>query len=170
LQLAPVLWAVSHFCPQPAQFVIDDSELSHPSVSGGVALQSAQPEAQPLYVQFEMDETQIAPVLCTVSQLWPQPPQLEAETGVSHPFVSGGVVSQSAHPGAQLLYWQVVPLHAGPTLCCVSHASPHAPQLDTVERDVSQPLVSGPASLQWSQPDAQPRCVQVAPEQPTPRL
>jgi hypothetical protein len=150
--------------------VIDNSELSHPFVSGGVVLQSAQPEAHPLYVQLEMDETQIAPVLCTVSQLWPQAPQLGPDTGVSQPLVSGGVVSQSAHPVAQFMYWQVVPLQLGPRLCCVSHASPHAPQLDTVARDVSQPLVSGPASLQWSQPDTQPKCVQVAPEQPTPRV
>jgi hypothetical protein len=48
--------------------------------------------------------SQPAPVLCSVSHWLRQPPQCEVElSDDSHPLVSGGVVSQSAQPAAQLL-------------------------------------------------------------------
>jgi hypothetical protein len=47
---------------------------------------------------------QPAPELCSVSHWFRQPPQCAVDVvGVSQPFESGGVVSQSAQPAAQEL-------------------------------------------------------------------
>jgi hypothetical protein len=48
--------------------------------------------------------SQPAPELCSVSHWFRQPPQWAVDvSGVSQPFESGGVVSQSAQPAAHAL-------------------------------------------------------------------
>jgi hypothetical protein len=101
LQLGPLLCVVSQTVPHAPQLVGDVRLLSQPSVLGGDLLQSAQPETQPVYVQLV--PPQAPPKLCVVSQETPHAPQPAAATGVSQPSVSGGVVSQSAQPGAHPL-------------------------------------------------------------------
>lgn len=50
-----------------------------------------------MYLQVApFDVSQLAPLLWLVSQGWPQALQVAEATMVSQPFVSGGVVSQSA--------------------------------------------------------------------------
>jgi hypothetical protein len=99
LQPVPVLCSVSHTVPHAPQLPGEVRLLSQPSVSGGDLLQSAQPSTQPVYEQLV--PPQVPPKLCVVSHATPHAPQPAAATGVSHPSVSGAVVSQSAQPGAQ---------------------------------------------------------------------
>jgi hypothetical protein len=101
LQLAPLLCVVSQTVPQAPQLAGDVKLLSQPSVLGGDLLQSAQPETQPVYVQLV--PPQAPPKLFEASQETPHAEQPADATGVSQPSVSGGVVSQSAQPGAQPL-------------------------------------------------------------------
>jgi hypothetical protein len=89
---------------------------------------------------------------------------------VSHPLVSGGVVSQSDQPGAHAVYVQVVPVHWAPALCAVSHVAWQAPQLAIEVSDVSQPLVLGAELLQSAQPGAHPTYVHVPLLHPGPVL
>jgi len=174
LHAAPRLWVelVSHACPHAPQLAVVARFVSQPSVSGGAVLQSAHPDAQPVYVHAV--PPQLAPRLCVESHDCPQAPQFDAvvETCVSQPSVSGGAVLQSAHPDAQPVYVHVVPLQPAPRLWPepVSHALPHPPQLVVVERLVSQPLVSGALLSQSAHPDAQPVYVHAVPLQPAPRL
>jgi hypothetical protein len=157
LHAAPVLWAVSHVSPHALQFVVVLVGVSQPSVSGGVLLQSSQPGLQLVYVQRVPPLAHEAPLLWTVSQVAPQPPQLAVDAvAVSQPFVSGALVSQSAHPGAQPVYWHVVPLQVAPVLWLVSHESPQALQFAVVFVGVSQPFVSGAVFVQSAQPGEQP--------------
>jgi hypothetical protein len=116
---------------------------------------------------------QFAPRLCPeiVSHVCPHAPQLaEADTCVSQPLVSGGAASQSAHPDAQPVYVQLTPLQAAPLLCVVSHDWLHTPQLATLARSVSQPLVFGAVFWQSPQPGAQRLYVHEVPLHPAPRL
>jgi hypothetical protein len=129
-QVAPMLLFVSQTLAHAPQVSGDDSDVSQPFVSGGVVLQSAQPGAQPVYVHVVPE--QVCPRLCTVSQPPPHTAQVDPVTCVSQPFVSGGVVSQSAHPGAHPAYVHVVPVQIAPVVCVVVHMAPHAPQLSTV--------------------------------------
>ena len=89
---------VSHRAPQLPQLDSDNSEVSQPSVSGGVVLQSAYPETHPLYVHaMPASETHFPPMLWVASQpVAPQTAQSVPEIGVSQPLVSGALVSQSA--------------------------------------------------------------------------
>ena len=61
--------------------------------------------------------------------------------GVSHPFVFGAVVMQSAHAPVHA-YAHVAPLQLA-VPCVWSHALPHPPQLVIVVVAVSHPFVSG---------------------------
>ena len=100
---APVLVAVSHFTPHAPQLSTVFVGDSHPSVSGGVVLQSPKPAAQPLYVHV-VPPLHAAPRLCVVSHVLPQPPHPVAPVvDVSQPSRSGAVVLQSAKPGLQLV-------------------------------------------------------------------
>jgi hypothetical protein len=91
--------------------------------------------------------------------------------GVSHPFVSGAVVSQFAKPALQAVYVQVVPVQAAPALWIVSQASPHALQFVTVFVRVSHPSVSGAVlALQSAKPGEQPVYLHVVPVHVAPVL
>jgi hypothetical protein len=90
---------VSQATPHPPQFDAVVICVSQPLVFGGVVLQSFQPAAQPLYLQVApLEVSQTAPVLCEVSQDWPQALHVAAATDFSQPSRSGAVVSQSAKP------------------------------------------------------------------------
>ncbi len=148
---------VSHVLPHALQFVMDDSDVSHPLVSGGVRSQSSQPCAQPEY--WQSPDEHVGLMLCpdVTSHAWPHAPQLAGvERLVSQPSVSGGVVLQSAHPEAHpWLYVQVVPEQVAPRLCTVSHDWPQTPQFMAVTGD-SQPFVSASPLSQSAYPGAQP--------------
>jgi hypothetical protein len=140
---------VSHLRPQAPQLVTDASAVSQPSVSGRVVSQSAHPSAQ--RAKAHVLPLQVAPALCAVSQASPHPEQFEGVLSeVSQPSVSGGAVSQLAHPATQLAYAQVVPVQLSPTLWVVSQATPQAPQFRT---DTVSPQSSSASSL----PRASPR-------------
>jgi hypothetical protein len=95
---APRLCTVSHVCPHAPHVVVEPVNVSQPSASGAVVLQSAHPVAQPEY--SHVVPLHVAPVLCVVSHEAPQALQLIAVlVGVSHPSRSGAVLVQSAHPG-----------------------------------------------------------------------
>jgi hypothetical protein len=99
----------------------------------------------------------VAPLLFTVSQTFPHPPQFVIVlTAVSQPFVSGAVLVQSSHPVLQLVYEHLVPSHVAPLLLTVSHARPHALQFVMEFVCVSQPAVFGAAVVQSPKPDTQP--------------
>jgi hypothetical protein len=152
---APMLCSVSHVCPQAPHVVVEPVNVSHPSASGAVVLQSAQPVAQPEY--SHVVPLQVAPVLCIVSHEAPQALQLVVVlVAVSQPSVSGAVFVQSAHPGEHPVYAHVVPLQLAPPLCSVSHAAPHALQLVGVFVFVSQPSVSGAVLVQSAYPARHP--------------
>ena len=92
-----------------------------------------------------------------MSHAWPHALQFDVvERFVSQPLVSGGVVLQSAHPGAQLAYVHALPVHVSPTLCAVSQLWPHPAQFVLDAMRVSQPSVSGGVVLQSAQPGWQP--------------
>ncbi len=96
-------------------------------------------------------------MLCAVSQEVPQALHVALATIVSQPSRSGAVVTQSAYPELQPVYWHVLPSsHEAPWLCVVSQALPHAPQLPGVASDVSHPSVSAPSALQSAQPGWHP--------------
>lgn len=154
-QAAPSLWSVSHASPHALQLVTVSTEVSQPSMSGAVVVQSAQPAAQPEYLHVvPLHE---APVLCAVSQASPHALQFEVVSiGVSHPSESGAVVVQSAQPAVQPEYWHVLPLHEAPELCVASHVTPHALQFVIAATFVSQPSVSGAVVTQSAQPAVQP--------------
>ena len=99
-----------------------------------------------------------APMLFVVSQVLPQPAQLVTlVVAVSHPFVSGETLSQSAKPARQPLYEHVdAPRQMGPVLLTVSHATPHPPQSVVVLSDVSHPSLSGAVFTQSPKPETQP--------------
>jgi hypothetical protein len=93
-QEAPWLSVVSHARPHAPQLAADASDVSQPSVSGPLVLQSAHPGWQPVYWQTMAPPsvvTHLAPRLCVVSQTLPQAPQLMVEVfELSHPLVFGG--------------------------------------------------------------------------------
>ncbi len=154
LQDRPLEWVESQMVPHAPQLVGDVRLLSQPSESGGVLLQSAQPETHPLYAHDA--PLQAPPRLCVVSHELPQVLQVTADVGVSHPSRSGGVASQSAQPGAQAVYTHVVPSQPAPLLWSVSHWFRQPPQCRVDVRDVSQPSVSGAvAALQSARPALQ---------------
>jgi hypothetical protein len=74
LQLAPELCTMSHATPQALQLVVVLVGVSHPSRSGAVLTQSAQPELQPVYEH--VTPLQVAPTLSFVSQADPHAVQL----------------------------------------------------------------------------------------------
>ena len=93
-QEAPWLSVVSHARPHAPQLAAVASEVSQPSVSAPLPLQSAHPGWQPVYWQTTAPPsvvTQVAPRLCVVSHSFPQAPQLVVEVfELSQPFVFGG--------------------------------------------------------------------------------
>jgi hypothetical protein len=104
---APVFVLHAAFWHAP-HVAVEDSDDSQPLVSGAVVSQSAKPAAQPVYAQ--LPALQLVPVLVFVSHERPQPPQFAAVViCVSQPFVSGGVVLQSAKPESQPVYLHVPP-------------------------------------------------------------
>jgi hypothetical protein len=97
---APSLCVVSHVWPQAPQLVDPLVAVSQPSRSGGVVLQSAQPAWHPVYEHVA--PLHDAPTLWALSHASLQPVQLAVvSVGVSQPFVSGAVLSQSAQPVSQ---------------------------------------------------------------------
>jgi hypothetical protein len=152
---APALWVVSHASPHAPQLVIVFVGVSQPLVSGAVVLQSAQPAEHPVYLHVV--PSHVAPVLWVVSQVRPHALQFDVvSVCVSQPSESGAVLVQSAQPGLQPVYLQVVPSQVAPTLCVVSHVTPHALQLLIVFVLVSQPSVSGAVLVQSAQPAMHP--------------
>jgi hypothetical protein len=92
-----------------------------------------------------------------VSQARPHAPQLVVdESEVSHPLVFGAAASQSAQPGAQPTYVQVVPLQPASRLTCVSHTLPHAAQLSIVAVDSHTTGPESPESSLVLAPSAPP--------------
>jgi hypothetical protein len=91
---------VSHTLLHPPQLDIELSDVSHPSASGAVVLQLKYPGWQTVYVQVV--PLHAPPMLCSVSQTLPQPPQFAPAT-VSQPLVFAPVLSQSAKPVLQLV-------------------------------------------------------------------
>jgi hypothetical protein len=143
---------VSHFTLHAPQVSVDVREVSQPSVSGAVVRQSAQPVAQ-LYVHVV--PVQPTAVALVVLHCFPQAEQLVVDDSeVSQPSVSGAVVSQSAQPAVQLVYWQVVPSQVAPVLRVLLQAAPHVVQFETVFSAVLQPERSGAAGLQSPHPEA----------------
>jgi hypothetical protein len=115
--------------------------------------------------------THDAPRLCTVSQVCPHAPHVVVEpVNVSQPSASGAAVLQSAQPGAQPEYSQVVPLHVAPVLCVASHVTAHPLQFVVVLVCVSQPLRSGAVFVQSAHPGEQPAYEQVVPSHVAPPL
>jgi hypothetical protein len=116
--------------------------------------------------------SQLSLVAFVVLHATPHAPQLVGDlTDDSHPSVSGAVFVQSRYPGAQPVYWHVVPaLHVAPRLVCVSQAAPHALQLLVVLSGVEQPLVLGGVVLQSPQPVWQLWYSHVPPTQMPPLL
>jgi hypothetical protein len=103
-QAVPRLCVESHARPQAPQLVAVVVCVSQPLVSGGVVLQLAYPDAQPVYLQVAppVPIWHVAPLLCVVSQAIPHALHVaDVGTFVSQPLVSGGVVSQSAYPELQ---------------------------------------------------------------------
>ena len=131
-----------HAFPQPPQLLVDVVEVAHPPRSGlSPVVQSAKPAS---HVYEHCVPLQVVGLEFAVGQTFPQPPQSDVDDrDVSHPLVSGAVVSQSAYPGSHPVYVQPPPVHAAPLLRLVSQAAPQAPQFVTVSICVSQPLVSG---------------------------
>jgi hypothetical protein len=147
---------VSHPVPQHPGV-----EHSHPSVSGALlALQSERPE---LHWYVHVEPVQLAAPVFVLHALLHPPHVAVDESDDSQPFVLGAVVTQSAYPPAQPVYWQLPPLQLAPLLVLVSHARPHAPQFVAVVTCVSQPLVSGGVVLQSAYPCPQLVYLQVAP-------
>ncbi len=144
--------------PQAPQLEVDVSDDSQPLVLWFEVSQSAQPDLHPVYRQLPPE--QLAPLLLLVSQLRPQAPQFDAVVMlVSQPFVSGGVLLQSAKPDLQLEYKQTAPLEVSQVsklLWIVSHDWPQAAQEAAAVSEVSQPLVSGGVVSQSAYPGLQP--------------
>lgn len=96
-----MLFTVSHAAPHAPQSVVVVVAVSHPSVSGAVVLQSLNPVLHPVYLHVV--PSQLGPIDCSVSHLFPQPAQFVIVfVGVSQPFKSCGStagLSQSAKPG-----------------------------------------------------------------------
>jgi hypothetical protein len=144
-----MLCAVSHDVPQ-ALHVAMGTCVSQPFVSGAVVSQSAYPELQPVYWHV-LPSSHDAPWLFVVSHFLPHAPQLPGvASDVSHPLVLTPLVSQSAQPGWQPVYWQTIappsPVpHVAPKLCVVSQTLPQAPQLVVDVFELSQPFVFGGA-------------------------
>jgi hypothetical protein len=154
--------------PHAPQFVVDESDVSHPLMSGAVVTQSANPVSQPAY--WQVVPLHVAPMLCAESHAAPHALQLAGVVvGVSQPLVSGGAVLQSAQPVSQPEYTQAVPLHEAPLLWVVSHVSPQAPQFVALV-EVSQPSRSGAVVLQSANPALQPVYWHVVPLQLAPVL
>jgi hypothetical protein len=87
----------------------------------------------------------------------PHPAQFDVVfVGVSQPFVSGAVLSQSAKNPTHPVYEHFVPSHVAPLLCVVSQTLPHPPHDDVDDDDDSHPSVSGGAVLQSRKPDEHP--------------
>jgi hypothetical protein len=144
---------------------VEERDDSQPFVSGAVVSQSANPVAQPVYVQLPAEQP--APVLVFVSHERPQAPQFAGVViCVSQPFVSGGVVLQSAKFGWHPVYLQVAPppdvSQLAPMLLAASQDEPHAVQAADATM-VSHPSVSGGVALQSAKPELQPVYVQVVP-------
>ena len=132
-------------------------------------LQLAKPGLQPVY-SHEVP-LHVAPTLCIESHALPQPAQLVVVlVGVEQPAVLGGVGLQSAKPGSQPVYEHVELVQLAPTLCMVSHVSPHAPQFMAPPVAVSHPSRSGAAVLQSAKPMEQPVYWHVVPLQAAPML
>lgn len=100
-QLAPLLVFVSHARPHAPQLVAVVTCVSQPFVSGGVVLQLAKPILQLAYLQVPVVVSQVGVLLLVVSQDVPHALHVLDAAMVSQPFVSGGVVSQSAKPVLQ---------------------------------------------------------------------
>jgi hypothetical protein len=103
---------------------------------------------------------QAGPTLVFASHERPHAPQLAGVViDVSQPFVSGGVLLQSAYPVAQLVYLQVgLPAsasHVPPLLWIASHEVPHELHVAVVTC-FSQPFVSGAVVSQSTYPGLQP--------------
>jgi hypothetical protein len=99
VQPTAVAFVVLHATPQAPQLVVDDSDVSQPSVSGAVVLQSAQPAAQPAYLQVV--PSHVGLVLRLLSHASLQPVQSETVfSGVLQPERSGAAGLQSPHPEA----------------------------------------------------------------------
>jgi hypothetical protein len=155
--------------PQPPQLLVVVVAVAQPPRSGAeAAVQSAKPGWQ---AYWQVVPLQVVLVASAAVQTSPHPVQFDVvERLVSQPFVSGAAVAQSAKPGSQPVYVQVVPVHAAPTLLVVSHAAPHAPQLLVVSVGVSQPFVSGGVVLQSAKPALHPVYTHVPATHDAPRL
>jgi hypothetical protein len=95
-QVAPLLFFTSHVTPQSPQFVGDVIDVSHPLVSGGVALQSLNPALQLEYSQTGLPVVlQAVKLLCAVSQASPHALQVIDWAIDSQPSMSGGSDLQS---------------------------------------------------------------------------
>ena len=157
LQLAAPVFVLHAALLHAPHVAVEKRDDSQPFVSGAVVSQSANPVAQPEYVQLPAEHA--APVLVFVSHERPQPPQFAGVViCVSQPFVSGGVVLQSAKPPWHPVYLQVAPAsvsQVAPMLLTVSQDEPHAVQA-FVATIVSHPSVSGGVALQSAKPELQP--------------
>lgn len=154
-QASVAVWVVEHARPHAPQFDVEALvSVSQPSRSGAVVVQSRKLPVQPLYVHAE--PVQPDGVLCVVSHAAPHAPQFDVVfNGVSHPSMSGAVVTQSPWPGLQV-YVHFVPVHVSGLLFVVSQAAPHALQFDVVVIEVSHPFVSRPDVSQLPYPARQP--------------
>src|SRR5438477_501771 len=105
-------------------------------------MQSAHPGWHPEYVHPA--PLQAAPLLCVVSQTFPQPAQFVTLcSDVSQPLTFGAAALQSPYPGAQPAYTQPPSPQAAPALCVVSQTLPQPVQFSAVSIRVSQPSRSG---------------------------
>lgn len=90
-------FVVSQVLPQPPQFSVVVVDVSHPLVSGAVALQFAKPGLHEEYAHVV--PLQVGPTLFVVSHTLPQPPQLVTDdVEVSQPLVFAPDLSQSRNP------------------------------------------------------------------------
>src|SRR5262249_25417882 len=127
----------AHALPHAPQLfgslVTSDSQPS----SCRLLLQSAKPwrQAPSAHLAF----TQVDCWFFAGMQIEPQPPQfmLSARTLTSQPLAN--LLSQSTKPALHMPTTQASCLHAATPLAGAGHGMPHAPQLATCPRSVSQP-------------------------------
>lgn len=128
----------SQLTPHPPQSVSVPSIVSHPSL--GTELQSAKPASHAASTQTPVAHDSLAFASAHATPHAPQSLSVEIER--SHPFAA--IPSQFARPGSQLTIAHAPIAHVS-LAYERAHATPHAPQSESVRSDVSHPLPTLPS-------------------------
>jgi hypothetical protein len=137
-----VAFAAMHACPHAPQLVSDVARFTS-QPSDACPLQSPNPLS---HVRTQLPLWQLAVAFEPAAHTTPHAPQLaRLESDASQPFAA--TPSQSPNPALQLPIPHTPFWHAAVPFA-VEQASPHAPQLVTLEaRLVSQPFARSPSQL-----------------------